>query len=370
MGKRLVLVGGGHAHVHVVRALGLAPEPGVGATLVSRDLLTPYSGMLPGLVAGLHDHEEAHIDLVRLAGSSGVTLLHGEMTGLDAAGRRVILADGRALAYDVLSLDTGSAPQLDAPGARDLAWPVKPVAPFLARWRSLVEAAERTGRAPSIAVVGGGAGGVETALAMAARLGRALGGGRARIALATREELLPRFNPRARRLLARALEARGIAVVEHAPVARVEAGGLVTGSGEMIEAEVVVWAAWAGAPSWLRATGLALDPRGFVAVDEGLRSTSHPDVFAAGDVAAVLAHPREKAGVFAVRQGPPLARNLRLALRGRAPEPFVPQRRALALVGTGERRAVAAWGPLAAEGAWVWRAKEWIDRRWIAGYRS
>src|SRR5207249_10032539 len=126
----------------------------------------------------------------------------------------------------------------------------------------------------------------------------------------------------------------------------------------------------AGAGSWRSQTGLPLRAGGFIAIDERLRSTGDPGIFAAGDVATMEAHPREKAGVYAVRQGPPLARNLRRALAGKRPRRAVPQRRGLALIGTGDGHAVASRGPLAAHGAALWRLKEWIDRRWMGRYRE
>jgi selenide,water dikinase len=301
--------------------------------------------------------------------------VHAEATGLDLDRRLVLCRDAEPVSFDVLSLDIGSAPRMEAPGARDHAVPVKPVAPFLERWEAVVAQAGRTGAAPRIAVVGGGAGGVEAALAMRARLKEALArAGRpeaaAPLTLVTRGGLLPRFNARARAYLRDALARAEIAVQTGFDVARVEAGRLVAADGRVVEGDHLFWVTWAGAPAWLGETGLALDGRGFVAVDAALRATSHPFVFAAGDVAAVLPHPRDKAGVFAVRQGPPLADNLRRALRGEEPRPFTPQRTALALVGTGDGRAVAARGPLAMRGAWVWRLKQRIDRAWMDQYRE
>ncbi|HYF54782.1 MAG TPA: FAD-dependent oxidoreductase [Salinarimonas sp.] len=364
--KDLVLVGGGHAHVHVLASLRARPEPGVRVTLVSRDALTPYSGMLPGLIAGRYGPEEAQIDLGRLADACGARFVVAEAVGLDPEARRLVLRDGAPLRYDLISLDTGSTPALDVPGAAAHALPVKPVAPFLVQLDALLA---RRGDL-RLAVVGGGAGGVETVLSIAERAARARPGRATSLALVTRGPLARAFNARARRLLRAALERHRIAVLEHAEVVRVEADRVVCRDGREVACDHALWAAWAGAPGWLAATGLALDERGFVAVEPTLCSVSHRHVFAAGDVAAVLAHPRPKAGVYAVRQGPPLVANLRRALRGEPLRPFTPQRTALALVGTGEGRAAAVRGPLALEGRLVWRVKEAIDRRWIRRYQD
>jgi selenide,water dikinase len=172
-----------------------------------------------------------------------------------------------------------------------------------------------------------------------------------------------------RRRLAAALRARGAEVIE-AHAAEVRADGVTLDDGRRLAAELVVWATGAAAHPWLRETGLTLDEKGFIVVDAALRSVDDPAVFAAGDTAAVAPHPREKAGVYAVRQGPPLAENLRRALAGEAPQPFDPQRRALQLIGEGDRTAIGIMGPLALRGRAMWRLKDWIDRRWMAAYRD
>lgn len=364
--RDLLLVGGGHAHLSVLRAFAMRPEPGVRITLLAQELEVPYSGMLPGWVAGLYAAGEGRVDLLPLAAAARARLVHDAMIGLEPAARQVLCRRHPPLRYDVLSLDIGSAPRLDVPGAAEHALPVRPIGNFLAR---LEAALARLGLPePRLAVVGGGAAGVELAFALRHRL--AMRGAGAAVSVLAAGELLPRHGGRARILAERALARRGIAAITGAEVVRVEAGALLCADGRRIPCELAIWATGAAPAPWLRQTGLALDPEGFLAVDAGLRSVSHPGVFAAGDIAAVLPHPREKAGVYAVRQGGPLADNLRRALRGQAPRPFTPQRRALALIGTGDGEAIAAWGGLAVAGRWVWRMKDRIDRRWVGRFRN
>src|SRR6266852_3960980 len=314
----LVLVGGGHAHVHVLKRFGMRPADGVRLTLITREVETPYSGMLPGYVAGLYRFDECHIDLVRLARFAGARLIHDEAAGLDRAARRVICRGHPPIRSDVVSLDIGSTPRLDdVPGAAEHTVSVKPISHFAVRWEALLERVRQGGHI-RLAIVGGGAGGVELALSAQHRL-RGLLGTAPDVTLVTREGLLPSHN------------------------------------------EAV------GAP-WLAETGLPLDERGFVVIDERLRSPADAAVFAAGDIATMPAHPREKAGVYAVRQGPPLARNLRRALAGRRLRRAVPQKHALALIGTGDKHAVASRGRHEAYGAVLWHLKDWIDRRWMQRY--
>ena len=398
--KDLVLAGGGHSHVIVLKRFGMKPMPGVGITLICGDVETPYSGMLPGHVAGHYTHDEIHIDLGPLARFANARFYHDEVVGLDPIERTVICRNRPPVPYDVLSIDIGSAPLTDdVPGAAGSVVPVKPIGNFVARWNALVERVLATEAPVRIGVVGAGAGGVEMVLAMRhglrARL-REAGGNPDRLSFDLfpgGSDVLPTKPSRVRAAFARVLAERDVRVHLDAWIDRVTPGALHaagltggaeagagdgtgygtgypcvlhTAGGAMHELDEVLWVTAAGAQPWLAASGLATDEGGFVAVHPTLESTSHCGVFAAGDCAAVLAHPREKAGVFAVRQGPVLEQNLRRALRGLALKPFRPQRRHLSLISTGDRRAVATrGGTLVLEGDWVWRWKDWIDRRFM-----
>ncbi|MEF8793363.1 selenide, water dikinase SelD [Thiohalorhabdus sp.] len=375
--KDLVLVGGGHSHIAVMRRFGMKPEPGVRLTLVARDLQTPYSGMLPGYVAGHYGFEDCHIDLGPLSRFAGARLIHAEATGLDLENGRVLCADRPPMAYDLLSLDIGSKPDTGmVPGAREHALPVKPIDRWLAHWEAVKAAAVASGGPYRVAVVGAGAGGVELVLAVRHALRRevaAVGGDpqRLRFDLVSAEEtVLPAFNRRAQRKFARILDERGIRVHTAAPVAEVTPGRLLLADGRALDTDAPLWVTQAAAPEWIADSGLATDDNGFAAINDYLQSTSHPEVFASGDIATISARPRPKSGVYAVRQGPPLAENLRRALLRRRLKRYVPQKRALAIVGTGNEHAVAARGTWAVEGDWLWRVKRRIDERFMAKYHD
>jgi selenide,water dikinase len=365
----LVLVGGGHAHVHVLKSFGMRPVPGVRVSLVAREIETPYSGMLPGYVAGHYSFEECHIDLGRLARFAGARLIRDEAVGLDRAGAFLLTRAHPPIRWDFLSIDIGAAPRTgDVPGATEHTIAVKPIARFAARWESLLARAPDLPRL-RLAVVGGGAGGVELALSAQHRLAR-LAGGAVEVTLVTREALLPSHNRRVGRYFEKIFAERGITLLTHQEIVRVEPGALICTDGKSIAFDEVLWVTEAGAAPWLAETGLPLTADGFIAIDKTLRSPADPRIFAAGDVATMLAYPREKAGVYAVRQGPPLTANLRRALAGKRPRRAVPQRRGLALIGTGDEHAVASRGPFAAYGTAWWRLKDWIDRRWMRRYRE
>ena len=374
--KDLVLVGGGHSHIAVLKKFGMRPVPGVRLTLICREVHTPYSGMLPGLIAGHYTYDEAHIDLRKLAVFASARFIRAEVTGLDPEARELRFADRPAIPYDLLSLNTGSTPGTHrVPGAEEFAVLVKPISRFLPRWQGLLHRVGALDETPRIAVVGAGAGGVELTLAMQHRLKyRLVAHGKpsdvAMHLFSATDRILPTHNARVRSKFARILSARGVSVHCGSPVAEVQADGLRTAAGWSGRFHEVVWVTDACAAAWLGASDLATDERDCVRVDECLRSISHPTVFAAGDVAAVDAHPREKAGVFAVRQGPPLEANLRRALWGQECKPFRPQRRFLSLVSTGDRYAVASKSAWSVEGAWVWKWKDWIDRRFMDKYQE
>ena len=373
--KRIVLVGGGHAHVTVLRAFGMRPEPGVALTLIAKELDAPYSGMLPGFVAGHYTLDECHIDLVRLAHFAHARLVHGEATGIDRVGRRVHLKGRPPLAYDLVSLDTGITPLLgDIAGADEHAISVKPVSTFAPRWQALEARALAPGGPRRIVVVGNGAAGFELVLAMRHRLlgeaaRRGLDAEAFAFTLVGNGTLLATHAPRAQRLAADALARANVTLVSDDAALRIAADAVHLASGRELVADAVLVTTRAEPPRWFADLDLTRDARGFLAVRPTLQSIEDNDIFAAGDCAAVLEHPREKAGVFAVRQGPPLAENLRLRVRGLAAEPFVPQRRFLTLLSLGGKSAIACRGAFAAAGGWAWSWKDYIDRTFMDRFR-
>lgn len=368
----IVLVGGGHAHVQVMTRMAAAQRSGIPLTLIARDLDTPYSGMLPGHVAGLYRRDEIHIDLVRLAAATGTRLIHAAANGIDRAARTVRLEGHPPVAYDLLSIDVGITPDLsEMAGADRHAVAVKPIGGFLDRLEALRAAAARPDGPRRIVVIGGGAAGVELILALHARLrADAAAAGRDpdgfAFALVTAAPLVPTLNAGIRRRVARALAARGIAVHGEARVVAIEPDHVRTAAGATIAADAVLVSTRARAPAWLAATGLALAPDGSIAVGPTLQSLTDPAILAAGDCAAMVASPREKAGVFAVRQGPILAENLIALARGTPLRDYRPQRRFLVLIATADGRAIGGRGPwLTFEGRWVWAWKDHIDRRFL-----
>ncbi len=357
----LVLAGGGHAHVEVLRKLAMRPVRGLRVTLISRTRTAIYSGMMPGHIAGRYSLSDISVNLDRLCALGGHRLLVAEIEGLDPIGGTFRLRGRPPVGFDSASVNVGVTPDLDTiPGAAAFATPVKPLEGFV---RSFDGPGDPTAR---LCIIGGGAGGVELAMALSARFPKLS------IDLLHRgTRLLPRFPTAAARWAQAELRARGVRLHLQQPALEVTATGVVTRSG-FIEASSVLAVTPARAPDWLARSGLATDSSGFVTVDANLRSTSHPAVFAAGDCADYAAFPREKAGVFSVRAGPGLAENLRRVVERRPLRRIRMQQRGLQLIGDGTGRALAIWGRLSlgfpARG--LYRLKDRIDRRWLETYNE
>ena len=371
--KDLVLIGGGHSHAIVLRMFGMQPLPGVRLTLITEAVDTAYSGMLPGHVAGFYSRDECHIDLRTLTKSAQAQLHIDRVTGLDLENQQVLCATRPPVAFDLLSIDIGSTPATTSvPGAAEYAIAAKPVAQFLAQWNELCIACKSSQEPISLGIVCGGAGGVELALAMQSRLqqcGRP-SGSFLQVHLFQRDaELMPAYNPWVRRRLQKILTSRGIHLHLQETVCEIQPHKVKCESGLTVECDRLFWVTQASAPDWLQASGLGVDTNGFIRVQDTLQSVSHPHIFAAGDVATMVNHPRPKAGVFAVRQGKPLFVNLQQTLLGKSLQPYKPQKQYLSLIGTADRAAIASWGPFGlGPSRLLWRWKGRIDRQFMARF--
>ncbi|KUJ83595.1 MULTISPECIES: selenide, water dikinase SelD [Microbulbifer] len=361
----LVLVGGGHAHAIVLQMWAMRPLHGVRLTLVSPQSQTAYSGMLPGMVAGHYDHDDAHIDLARLCRAAGARFIRARVEAIDPELRTITMPGRPDLEFDLLSIDVGSAPAQKIPGA-DKATPIKPVDAFWGQWQQLQKEIGTSKKTLAIGVVGGGAGGCELSMAVAHALREPIGDGRVSVHLVTRGEQVPeQFPPMAQALVAKEMQRLQIQVHENWSVAAIETDGVRASDDRFLPLDSVMLCTGTGAPGWLADSGLERDQAGFLRVDNTLRAPGHGHIFAAGDVASFADRPLPKAGVYAVRQGPILFHNLRATLTGKPLRPFRPQRDFLRLLSCGSRRAVAVRNGLALAGGALWQWKDHIDRKFM-----
>jgi selenide,water dikinase len=370
--KDLVLVGGGHAHVQVIRDWMMRPLRDVRLSVVLDRAEALYSGMVPGFVAGDYGAEELEIDVVPLARRARARVVLAAATRVDPDARRIELEGRPGLAYDVASLDVGSAVRgLDLPGVRDHALATRPIRSFVDRLDERLARASPAQAGPlRVAVVGGGAAGLELAFTLRARLAAA--GCEAQLSvLADTARLLPGHAAAVAERARREAERRGLRVLCDAPVERVEKDCLhVAGEREPLACDLAVWATGAAPPALLEASHLPLDAAGFVRVRDTFQVVGHDELFAVGDCASLEAHPWvPKAGVYAVRAGPVLAANLRARLGSGPLRRYRPQRDFLALLNLGGGEALGIkWGRVATGRAVFW-LKDRIDRRFVRRFR-
>ncbi|MBX2824787.1 MAG: selenide, water dikinase SelD [Gammaproteobacteria bacterium] len=363
----IVLLGGGHSHALLIRQWAMKPLPGVRLTLISRDVLTPYSGMLPGYVAGHYTSEEIHIDLARLCRWAGVRFIEATVTGLDLDARQVRLLDRPAIDYDCVSIDTGSTPDQSIPGSAEFTVPVKPIHRLQEHWQSFVQNLAADAPVQHIAVVGSGVGGFELLMSIDHAL-------RARDVkfelhwVIRGSEPIRAQPPSARRLALSECEKKSITAHTLFDVKRVEQTALHAVDGRQLAVDHVFWVTAAAAPDWPGAAGLKTDQRGFIATNAYLQSQSHDSVFASGDVGTQTETPAEKAGVFAVRQAPVLFENLRRYVLGKPLKIYKPQSQFLSLMALGQKEAIASRNGIVLSGQWVWRWKDHIDKTFMARF--
>ena len=368
--RHLCLIGGGHSHAIVAKRLGIHRVRGLNVTLISTDRLTPYSGMLPGLIAGHYAMESCHIDLMRLCQWAEIKFISSSVNKIDTNNRLVYSDRAEPVKYDWLSVNTGSQPDLSGiSGSDQWGCAVKPVKDFLQQWRLWLGVNADSKRKQRIVVVGGGAAGVEVMLAMYYRIKKNTSINAVFTLINASQTILSSYNQSVRYFFQKHMQLLGIIEVCNASVIAIDKDYLYLKNGASIAYDFVVWTIRAGAQKWPFASHLKCDQRGFILVDQYLRSISHPEIFAAGDCAAFMPCELPKAGVYAVRQGAVLSKNIMAAHHKKSLVSYEPQQRFLSLLTTGPRYAVASRGSIFFHGKWVWYWKNYIDRGFMKQFK-
>ncbi|HIG39071.1 MAG: selenide, water dikinase SelD [bacterium] len=367
--KDLVLLGGGHSHVILLKMLAMNPVAGLQITLISPDTRTPYSGMLPGVVAGHYGSEDIYIDLVPLCRFAGARFIKTRVTNIDPYSK-FVECDGRPpINYDVLSINVGITPSLASiENIAEKVIAVKPISEFLPRWSAFLARAKKS-KVQNVGIVGAGAGGVELCLAINHRLRQEINSTAIVHLLTDDQHILANYPAQVQARFNKQLEKHQVHLHTGFEVVDIQDGihgrELVAANENRLALDKVFWVTAAASQGWLADTSLPLDDQGFVSVRDTLQVVEFDDIFAAGDIAHVLPHPRPKAGVFAVRQGPVLYNNIRRYLLGKPPRPYVPQGQFLSLISTGNKNAVASRNGFTLEGRFIWLWKNWIDQRFM-----
>lgn len=360
MGERtLLLVGAGHAHLGVIESFRDHPATNCNLVLVEPLDAMRYSGMVPGWLAGEYRAAEAMIPLEPLVEQAGLDWRRARLVSLDPISQTALLDTGDIVRYDICSIATGGAGQAAQVLGRDeRLLDIRPIDAFIERWRRLRDGDDTPRR---IAVVGGGAGGVELAFG----LSNAAGLHDPQIVMvAGSRGLLPDHSGAARRIVCEEFDRQGIKVLDED--ARIEDGSLFAGGESLEPLDLIVAAVGSGAPDWPRASGLPVDENGFIHVDNHQQVCGFPSLFAAGDIAQRTDRDLSHSGVHAVYASPVLAKNLRRALAGERPNRTY---RGIGmdfyLLNTCRGEAILSYAGLAMQGRWLRRLKDWLDRRWI-----
>lgn len=333
----------------------------------------------------------------KLCHFGGARLILAEVTGINTLTREIICGDGRpAIRYDILVLNLGISPKLvTLPGlVTESITPVKPISSFASRWDAKIEGMIQNAISSfspplvpivkHIVIVGGGAGGTELSFAIDYRLKRELAqygarteGIKFQVSLITRGvTILSEHCLAVQQAALRLMEEKGIRVIFNAESVSIhekdhdsDNNYILCTSGLRVPFDEVIWCTQAEAPSWLKDTTLDLI-NGFVAVKSTLQAVNNPDVFAVGDVCHLVDSPRPKAGVFAVRAGPPLLENIRRLLWSQTLTEWIPQTQFLSIIGVAPDNAIGSKGPVCIEGNYVWKLKDKIDRNWMDSYKK
>lgn len=360
--RDLVLVGGGHAHALVLRKWGMKPLPGARLTVINPGPTAPYTGMLPGHIAGHYSRDTLEIDLVRLARFAGARLILSHATGIDRTAK-VIQIDGRApVAYDTASIDIGITARMGITGFGKHAIGAKPLNNYAQAWRDFMAAVKEGSRPPKVCVIGGGVAGCELAMAMAFALVNI--GVEPAVTVIEAGPQISGVSPHARIRLSRAMANLGITFIVNAKVERITQDNVHLAGQSPVATSLCVGAAGAFPHAWIANTDLPLQD-GFIVIDPDLRVKGDAHLFAVGDCAHMPFAPRPKAGVFAVRAAPVLYDNLRASLSGGSMRPFKPQKSYLKLISLGGKTAMAEKYGLAVAAPLLWRWKDRIDRAFM-----
>ncbi|WP_043637674.1 NAD(P)/FAD-dependent oxidoreductase [Desulfovibrio sp. TomC] len=370
--KRLILAGGGHVHLPVLARLADFRAAGIDILCIAPGPYLAYSGMGPGLLTGRYTLPEVRFPIAARLARPGGTFVRGTVSAIDPAARRLFLRDGRHFSYDAVSFGIGSRVVPDFPVASTpglpgaTVYPVKPIENLLLARQELL-ARTAAGETARVLVVGGGAAGFEVAAGVLG-LAAAAGLDRTTVAVAAPRGLLPGWPERAVELAGESLARRGATVIP----ARVV--GLCGQTAQFSDAtarpcDIVFVATGTQPPGLFTNCGLSVGPGGGLTVSACLQSPFHPEIFGGGDCIHFGPTPLPRAGVYAVRQGPVLARNLLAFLTGDRLRPFCDtDRNFLALLNCGDGRAILRKGPFVAEGAWAMGLKDWIDRRFMRSF--
>jgi NADH dehydrogenase FAD-containing subunit len=362
MGKHLVIVGAGHAHLTVLKNLAMFINAGHRVTVVSSSSRHYYSGMGPGMLSGIYRPEEIRFDVKKMSEDRGAAFIEDIVVKIRPREKKIDLHCGNEISYDVLSLNTGSyVPATESLPGDESIFTVKPIEKLLLARRRIIEDLKH--KDLRITVVGGGPTGVEVAGNLE-RLAKSESG-RCRITLVAGTRLLSEFKNSVRKHTLKSLTSRHIQVIEGARVTAVKDCAAELSNGDVLENDYVFMAVGVKPSALFLDSGLPTGQDGGMLVNKFLQSVAYPELFGGGDCVSFEPRPLAKVGVYAVRQNPILLHNLLSTLNGGALQEFIPQDTFLLALNMGDGTAVVRWHALVWGGTLGFALKDYIDRKFI-----
>ncbi len=362
----LVLVGGGHANIQVLKSFAMRPIDGLRISLISDVLSAPYSGMLPGFVAGEYEFQEIHINLLHLCNFAGARFIQTKIMSVDTKKRIIYCKNRPNINYDLISINTGITSDFgEINGAEKYAIAVKPISHFLKKISKIEKIISSSDQ--SIVIIGSGAAGIELAFALRKKFNKNNIIPKITI-VGSAKRFFPELSLKCHLFLIKKCSAADIDVRFGQPVTKVSEKTVTLSTGIKIATDFSLIVTGARPSDWLNSTSIRLTHDGYIEVDNSFRSISDERIFAAGDIAKIKHQPRPRSGVFAVRAGPVLAKNLRLTLNKSPLKSIAQQSNHLSLITLQHDTVMAIWGGFFVSSKWLWPVKKWIDKRFISKF--
>ena len=368
MKRKVVLAGGGHAHMVPLAKLETFVEKGWDVTVIGPSEHHYYSGMGPGMLGQTYTPAEIRFATRRVVENKGGTFKLGKVTAIDAPARTVQLDSGEAVPYDVLSCNLGSHVPLDiVQGELNDVYLVKPIERLLEAQTRILQLAPQ--KKLVIGIVGGGPSAVEIA-GNVWRLTQAPDMEPADIRILTSSGLMPHHPPGVRRRALGSLKKRGVQILDNCKVSGIRTGRVDEISGRSHGMDIIFVAVGVRPNRVFKESGLPVGPDGGLSVNRYLQCTAHPNIFGGGDCIYFEPSPLDKVGVYAVRQNPVLFHNLAAFLEGEPLQPFTPGGKYLLIFNLGDGTGIFhKWG-IQFSGRLAFDLKDWIDRRFMERFQQ
>ena len=365
----LVLIGGGHSQITVLKKFGMKQVPGLKITLINKNSTASYSGMIPGYIAGTYCKDETQINLLNLCKFANARLITDDVTGIDILTKEIYLSNRSPVYYDTLSINSGGEPDInEIKGAKKYCIPIKPISNLIQVFDKIKNKIKGINKV-SMAVVGGGAGGVEIALSLKKFLDLENKIEKNITLISKTNYLVSKSSVLTHRNALSLLQENNINVILGDEVIEFQKNGLKTKNSKNIKSEFNFLVTSISAPKWISQTRLKTTEKGFIEVNKYLQS-NNTNIFASGDISSIKNYNLSKAGVYAVKQGPILYKNLRSKILKSRFSSYKPQKYYLSLIGDGQKEAIASWGPISFRSKWAWKLKRYIDEKFIKKYND